>query len=585
MKKQLVWFPFIMLLALLIALVLPANVLAQQPYLFSVDKEVVNVYWNSDGTLSLDYLWAFTNQPGAHAIDFIDVGMPNDNFDLSTAKADVDGKSVTVSKSDYQGSGSGFAVVMGSNSIPSNSSGSVHVYIGKITGVLYPDNGDSNYASAVFDPTYFGSQYVVGNTNMAVTFHLPPGVKPSGTRWHKSPSGFPSEPQTGIDKEGYVIYTWSNPSASGSTQYKFGASFPKSYIPDSAIQKLYVPDNSIPKSSAPESDVVTAPPILIGSLFRILFWGVIALIIVGIPARTVIQTNRRKLQYLPPKVSIEGHGIKRGLTAVEAAILMEEPPDKVMTMILFGVVRKGVAEVVTRDPLQLNPIKDLEKVKLHDYEISFLKAFDLRDLMNRRLAFGNMIDALTRLVSEKMKGFSRKETIEYYKQIMETAWRQVEDANTPEIKSQKFEENLEWTILDKNYDDRTTKVFTDPILVPSWWERYDPTYTAPSSGLSDHHASSSSLPSSHKESSGSVALPGADFSASVVKGVQSISSEIIEKIETSLQIDSNTSSTASTSITDYFLSGFGKDSGGSSGSGGCACDCAGCACACAGDGR
>ena len=46
------------------------------------------------------------------------------------------------------------------------------------------------------------------------------------------------------------------------------------------------------------------------------------------------------MQYMPPKIAIEGHGIKRGLTAVEAAILMEQPLDKVMTMILFGVVKK-----------------------------------------------------------------------------------------------------------------------------------------------------------------------------------------------------------------------------------------------------
>ena len=58
-------------------------------------------------------------------------------------------------------------------------------------------------------------------------------------------------------------------------------------------------------------------------------------------------------QYLPPKIQIEGHGIKRGLTAVEAGILMEQPLDKVMTMILFGVVKKNAATVVTRDPLKL----------------------------------------------------------------------------------------------------------------------------------------------------------------------------------------------------------------------------------------
>ena len=40
---------------------------------------------------------------------------------------------------------------------------------------------------------------------------------------------------------------------------------------------------------------------------------------------------------------------------------------------------------------------------------------------------------LVRAVSEKMKGFSRKETIEYYRRIMETAWEQVQKANTPEV--------------------------------------------------------------------------------------------------------------------------------------------------------
>jgi hypothetical protein len=42
-----------------------------------------------------------------------------------------------------------------------------------------------------------------------------------------------------------------------------------------------------------------------------------------------------------PKVSIEGHGIKRSLTAVEAAILLEQPMDKILTMILFGTIKKA----------------------------------------------------------------------------------------------------------------------------------------------------------------------------------------------------------------------------------------------------
>ena len=63
--------------------------------------------------------------------------------------------------------------------------------------------------------------------------------------------------------------------------------------------------------------------------------------------------RKRRLQYLPPKVSVEGNGIKRGLTAVEAAILMQQPMDKILTMILFSVVKKGAATVVSREPMKL----------------------------------------------------------------------------------------------------------------------------------------------------------------------------------------------------------------------------------------
>ncbi len=42
----------------------------------------------------------------------------------------------------------------------------------------------------------------------------------------------------------------------------------------------------------------------------------------------------------------------------------------------------------------------------------------------------------------------------------------MEAADTPEVKSQKFDENLEWTMLDKDYDDRTRRTFTGPVFMP-----------------------------------------------------------------------------------------------------------------------
>ena len=42
---------------------------------------------------------------------------------------------------------------------------------------------------------------------------------------------------------------------------------------------------------------------------------------------------------------------------------------------------------------------------------------------------------------------------------MEKAWTQVEQADTPEVKGQLLDENIEWTMLDNDYDDRTRRVF------------------------------------------------------------------------------------------------------------------------------
>ena len=76
-----------------------------------------------------------------------------------------------------------------------------------------------------------------------------------------------------------------------------------------------------------------------------------------------------------------------------------------------------------------------------------------------------------------MKGFNHQETIAYYEDIMKRAWAQVEAAETPEIKMEKFSENIEWTMLDRNYDDRTREVFQPgPVFIPTWWHRYDPTF-------------------------------------------------------------------------------------------------------------
>lgn len=551
---------------LLIAILLAATSTVQaQTYRFSLDAETVHIYWNSDGSVAADYVFVFTNSASADPIDFVDVGMPNDKYSWNSISADVNGVPVGIS-SDYYGSGYGFAVDLGGQAIGPGKTGSVHVHVGRITNMLYPsDDRPDTHVSGQFSPTWFGSQYVTGSTNMTVVFHLPPGVQPDEPFYYPATGGWPCDinPETAFDQDGRITYTWACPSANGHTQYIFGLSFPRQYVPEDAI--------------------VTSPPPLqpsggdfnfnLDGLMTCIFFCCFGMIFIGAPVMGAINERKRKLQYLPPKISIEGHGIKRGLTAVEAAILMEQPLDKVMQMILFGVVKKGAATVVTQDPLKLDPASPLPE-GLHEYEKDFLTAFTEGKLEARRKNLQEMTVKLVKAVQEKMKGFSRRETVEYYKAIMERAWQQIEAAGTPEVKSQMFEEALEWTMLDKNYDQRTQRTFTGPIFVPLWWGRYDPSYRPAAGGAKPAMATPGT------SSGGRVSVPGSAFAASVVSSVQGFSSRVLGDVRSFTSGVTNRTNPVPKS------SSSGSGWKGSSGGGcACACACAGCACACAGGGR
>lgn len=548
---------FAIAIILLILVFLAPGVSLAQTYSFSVDKEVVNVYWNEDGTLSLDYLYTFNNDVGVSPLDYVDVGMPNENYDISSITAEVNGNPISdIATSPYVQPG--IALGLGGNAIQPGDSGQVHVFVGKIQTVLYPDSGDSSYASAKFSPAWFGSEYVHGSTDLTVSFHLPPGVQPEEPRWHEAPSGFPSSPETKIDDQGRVMYTWGNPQARGDTQYLFGASFPAQYVPAAAIVR---PGFWETLGISPE-DLI--PYILCCGFFTFF---------VGSTGFTIWGASRRKLQYLPPKIAIEGHGIKRGLTAVEAAILLEQPLDKILTMILFSAIKKEAASVTTRDPLKIKTTDPLP-AGLQPYEEKFLSAFSKEKPPERQNTMQEMMIDLVKEVSQKMKGFSRRESITYYKEIMNRAWAQVEAADTPEVKSQKFEEALEWTMLDNDYDDRTKRVFREgPVFVPIWWPRYDPTFhPGPTlTPVSTAGVGGKGLSMPH--------LPGSDFAASMVRGVQGFSSGVVGNItDFTSRITDKTNPVPKTTSS-------GKSYRSSGGGCACACACAGCACACAGGGR
>jgi hypothetical protein len=534
-------------------------------YLISMDKVTVHYYWESDGTLSILYEFTITNL-SPDAMDFLDVDMPYATYNPANAYAEIDGNPIShVAHSEVESN----AIELGleENSIPTGETAQIRFWIEDISNMLSLDPTDETYVGVNFNPTYLGPSTVEGNTDLTVVVHFPPGVTSEEPRYHTAPPGWQEEPFTGFDESGRFAYTWHNENANSYTQYVFGVSFPVQYVPEDAIIDPFTfvpPDTSTPTSSGIDSEALLGFAIVCG----------VFLTIIGIPILAAVGQKNRKLKYLPPKIAIEGHGIKRGLTAIEAAILLEEPMDKILTMILFAVIKKGAAAVTKKSPLTLD-ITDPLPDGLKTYEKDFLEAMKETGKAKRRRALQLTMIKLVKSVSRSMKGFSRRETRTYYKDIIERAWSQVEAAETPEVRSEKYDEVMEWTMLDEEYDDRTRRVFQHyPVFIPTWWHRYDPTPT--SSAPIRTSTRSASTPSTGGTSLPH--LPGSDFAASVVNGVQGFSAGVIGSVtDFTSGITSKTNPIPKASSSGY------RSSGGSSCA--CACACAGCACACAGGGR
>ena len=569
-------YRYICLFLIFVLLAGSTTPVSAQDYRFQVPEQAVVVTINTDGSISIDYTMKFLNDSGAHAIDIVDIGLPNYDYDLKTITADINGVPISrITDSDIVSPG--ISLYLQNNEIPAGGSGIVHANIPSVKNVIYPATQDESeeYASLVFSPNWYDSQYTHGNTTYQVTFLLPAGITDTESRYF-IPEGWPGvqEPESRIMSDGRIFYTWVSDQANSYTQYTFGASFPSRYLAEGVIvTEPYVP----PTRPTPSFDLSSLCPFI----FCLGFLGFFILIIYS----ATVGAKKRKLQYLPPKISIEGHGIKRGLTAVEVAVLMEQPMDKIFTMILFGVLKKGAAEVVKKDPLDINPTIPLPE-GLNGYETDFLTGFAEKNTTARRKLLQVVMVNLIRVVGEKMKGFSKKETLAYYESIMKNAWTQVETAGTPEVKAQAYEEVMDWTMLDKKYQERTQDTFSGPVIIPtpSWWWRYDPTSARPSTS----RTTTAMPPSVPTIGGGGVSIPsmptmpGSTFAASVVNSVSTFSSSVLGGLTGFTSGVTNVTNPPPPPST-YRSSGGGSSGGGRSCA--CACACAGCACACAGGGR
>jgi len=350
-----------------------------------------------------------------------------------------------------------------------------------------------------------------------------------------------------VVEDGRLGVYWEKQNLSPDERYPVGVSFPAEYVENYETQP-------------------TGVTAFFQNYGLILFASVFGIIVIV----AVIYAARKK-SYMSPQVSMETLGIKRGLTAIEASYLLDMKPTQIVTEILYSLLQKRAVWVESTNPALKLRIMPLFKNKtgtdenpLRYYEIDFLNALKEADGTLDEGKLAHTVVFLRDTVEQKLRGYSRRDTVDYYRKIVTKAWSQVEQAGTSELSSKAYDEQLLWLILDPNYRSRTETTFRDRTFDPSplwfwYWYGYHhynphPTYKP----NIDAPAKAGKPPT----------IPGAEFANNIATAVEKTSGNIVTDIEkfanAIIPVQTQKASDAPASRED-----------------GCVCACAACACACA----
>lgn len=589
------------LLILSLCIALPA--LAQN-YRFYVPLLKMNVYIQPDASARIVYDITFRNAQGAHVIDVVDIGMPHARYDFKTMKAAINGSPLTdIRRSEYVKPG--VEIHLHSYSIRSGAEGTFHFEF-TMPNMVFQDTTRADHASFRITPTWFGSQFVLGSTDINVAVHMLPDIKPEELLYQTVPFT-----RKAIYQDRAVAIWQTNRPLTGA--YLVGISFPKRgmervvRMTKFGLLLKWFKENEEARFLAGFIFICAFAFLFFRfsgqtgcSVFVVLTAGLIVLFVkspaahlIAFPFLVVLfiltewKLAKRNPHYLPAIAEIEAGRIKRGLTAPEAAVLLELPLNKVLTLVIFGLLKKRVLEQEKETPLTVklhedfkpgpkhpslvgNPVKyrrviaQEKGIVIHNYEEPFITSIVTNRLKPvSEIDFGIAMKALIAEVASRMKGFDPEVTRAYYRYIIAKALRQASSLVDIPAKSRTIDQNLEWILMDDDY----------PTVLSSRGFHYRPSWGG---------TSPAPVPSIPSGPGGRTTL--GDVSASFAGWTENTMNNLASAISPgSLQLQS-----AQKGIVN--LGGFDKVTGdvfqalaesASSGGGGGGCACAGCACACA----
>jgi hypothetical protein len=520
-------FLLITLVAALSFVTLVETAGAQRQY--HLDQEGAKIWINQNGSIDLFYNISLTLDSG-DPINWVEIGQPNGDFTVGEA---VDQAGHMLSTSDTS-SGSDYKVRV---TLFTPLTAGQTIWFSLTTNVgrmIFEDETNPGYVGMQFTPTWWQQASV---TDLRVLIVLPPGVPSDSIRTMVNYDNLLTE------NGSYAVY-WVRTNTGPNQQYTFGVAFPKEYI----------------------QNYVAAPPVWQRYVPWILGFG----LIFGVVGTVVFVVRKRP--YLIPKISMETLGIRHGLTAVEASYLLDMAPTMIVTEMLYSLLQKRAVWVEAATPsLKLKVMEQFrdkstfaENGPLRYYEIDFLDAIGSDGTLDEERLASTVI-FMRNTVEEKMHGYCRRDTIDYYKSVVAKAWEQVEQAGTPELASNAYDEQLLWLFLDPNYKDRTSTAFRDRPFEPSplwFWYWY---------GYTQYHPHPTYRPNveTPAQSAKPPSIPGSDFANNVVDAVGKTSNNIVLNLEkfANAIVQAPPVAKASSEPARHGAT--------------CVCACAACACACA----
>jgi hypothetical protein len=558
-NKRLYHAPALLLLAMLL-LSLWRPVYAQN-YSFAVPELLMQVYVQPDGSAEIIYDITFENF--GSAIDIVDIGTPHSKYSISTMSASINGVALTdIRKSEYVNPG--VEVHLAGQAIPSGGRGTLHFEM-TMPEMIFADTTNKENASLQISPTWFDSNSVRGTGTIEIRVTMLEGIQLDEVLYQDVPF---------TDKgtqNGRVVTVWRYENVTATKAYRVGVSFPKRGLTNIIEQTTW------DLFMAWLEDAMGGIAVVAGVCMPF----VVPAFIIWMFVRAIKKAS--KPNYLPPIAQVEGGGIKRGLTAPEAAIILEMPLNKVLALVIFGLLEKGLVrkaegagsltealtvEIVDAYRTDLEDadaraqyrrsVAQKQGTVIHNYEDAFLDQIQAHpDKPVKELNVVKPMQKLVDIAAAKMQGFDLSDTQDYYRRVIERAMEQAAALGDIQQREQYLDKYGSWVMLDKDY--RRVMTVGSYNYWPIWARQARPVAAA--------GGAVSAAGSAGSAASGRPAPKFGDVASSFVGWTETTMGGMAAAImPTSLQKPAPVTRSSS--------SGGGFHSS-------CACACAGCACACA----